>query len=49
MEYWVIRNSFGRYFGDDGYFNLKLGSNILGIESDCSYGVPKFLPFEKKA
>ena len=39
-EYWVIRNSWGTYWGDEGWFKLstKAGEN-LGI-ADCAWAVP---------
>ena len=39
-QYWVIRNSWGEYWGNMGYMYLKLGENQLGIESECSWAVP---------
>jgi cathepsin X len=39
-QYWVIRNSWGEYWGDMGYMYLKLGENQLGIESECSWAIP---------
>ena len=39
-QYWVIRNSWGEYWGDMGYMYLKLGENQLGIESECAWAVP---------
>lgn len=41
IQYWVIRNSWGEYWGDMGYLYLKLGENQLGIESDCAWAVPE--------
>ncbi|ETV72457.1 hypothetical protein H257_12577 [Aphanomyces astaci] len=38
--YWVGRNSWGTYWGEDGWFRLRRGNNNLGVESDCQFGVP---------
>ena len=32
-----MRNSWGEYWGELGYFRLALGDNDLGIESMCSW------------
>ena len=29
----------GLFFGDDGFFRIKMGENQLGIESQCTYPV----------
>jgi len=41
VNYWVIRNSWGTYWGEEGFFRLIRGTNSLKIESDCSWGVPR--------
>merc|ERR1711871_815469 len=40
-EFWIVRNSWGRYFGEDGWFRIQKGTNNLGIENQCAWGVPK--------
>lgn len=39
-EFWIGRNSWGSYWGEWGYFRIKMHSQNLGVETDCSFGVP---------
>jgi len=39
-QYWVGRNSWGTYWGEEGFFRIKMGSDNLAIETDCTFGVP---------
>jgi len=39
--YWVVRNSWGTHWGEDGFFRVCRGTNNLGIESDCAWATPK--------
>ncbi|KAM9955469.1 hypothetical protein ACTFIW_010465 [Dictyostelium discoideum] len=40
--YWIVRNSWGSYYGEGGFFNIVQGSLFenLGIELDCNWAVP---------
>mmetsp|Transcript_15188 Transcript_15188/g.33546 ORF Transcript_15188/g.33546 Transcript_15188/m.33546 type:complete len:694 (+) Transcript_15188:87-2168(+) len=42
VPYWVIRNSWGRYFGDEGYVLIRRGQNDMGIESQAVFSAPDF-------
>eukprot|EP00640_Fibrocapsa_japonica_P000591 CAMPEP_0113935782 /NCGR_PEP_ID=MMETSP1339-20121228/2857_1 /TAXON_ID=94617 /ORGANISM="Fibrocapsa japonica" /LENGTH=625 /DNA_ID=CAMNT_0000938045 /DNA_START=148 /DNA_END=2025 /DNA_ORIENTATION=- /assembly_acc=CAM_ASM_000762 len=39
-EYWIGRNSWGTYWGDYGFFYMKMHEDNLGIEMDCVAGIP---------
>ena len=38
--YWIVRNSWGTYWGEKGWFRIAMGENLLNIEQLCSWGVP---------
>ncbi|OQS06915.1 cathepsin B, cysteine protease family C01A [Thraustotheca clavata] len=40
VKYWRARNSWGTYWGENGFFRIVRGINNLAIESDCHYMVP---------
>ncbi|OQR98376.1 cathepsin B, cysteine protease family C01A [Achlya hypogyna] len=40
VKYWRVRNSWGTYWGENGFFKIVRGTNNLLIESDCHYIVP---------
>jgi len=42
QKYWHIRNSWGVYWGEQGWFRLAKGIDNLGVESqECSWATPK--------
>ena len=42
QEYWIGRNSWGTYWGEGGFFRMATGNYGLGIETDCSAGIPTY-------
>lgn len=39
VKYWIGRNSWGTYWGEDGWFRIVRGTNNLGIEANCDWAV----------
>lgn len=40
--YWIGRNSWGSYWGEYGFFRMKMGGDNLAIEQDCVAGIPTY-------
>jgi len=41
VPYWVVRNSWGTFWGEDGWAQIIRGTNNLGIEQACSWATIK--------
>ena len=44
QEYWIGRNSWGTYWGEYGFFRIQMYTDNLGIETDCTAGIPSYSP-----
>jgi len=48
-RYWLVRNSWGQYWGEMGTFRIEMGKNLLMIESKIAWATADFTIWEKNS
>ena len=49
VDYWIGCNSWGDYWGEQSFFRIELGKNLLGIEKHITWVTPGFYTIDNVA
>ena len=49
VKFWIARNSWGTYWGEEGWFRIVRGVNNLGIEQDCQVRSSSRFPMPRRS
>ena len=39
-EYWIGRNNWGTYWGENEFFRIRMNIMNLGVNKNCTWGIP---------
>lgn len=49
IKYWRLQNSWGDGWGENGYFRIKYGDNLMSIESIGEAGIPSIIDLNEES